>query len=95
MVWTVDEKIPRKEKIPVPASGMRNYFNWVRAFRGTNTNPIAALNLEDVAWDNDYEILQGGRGDIHSLRLNQGQRVYFVLDEFSQTVKILCIGRHI
>lgn len=93
--WHVDDSKPRHDyehhhHIPVPAAGMRQYYEWRRALMAGHHPKSAA----DLTGDTHFEHLRGAQKDQCSIRLSQEHRVFFQIDERHRIVTVRKIGGH-
>ena len=70
------------------------YNNWIRAIRGGKDPKTAA-----ASWDSDYEVLKtitvsGKKVKLCSVRLTQGDRVYFAQNDSTMICEVRKVGSH-
>lgn len=71
----------------IEASQGRTYYEFRRAVRDQGMHPRAASeSMGHLGYEN--------LGNCYSIRLSGGHRVYFTVDEPSQTVTVLQVGGH-
>ena len=96
MAWSVANPISEeykrnpKNKVAVPAAGMRKFHDWCREIEKDIHPKLAA----DMAGDLNYEQLGGRLRGQYTIRLSQEHRVGFTIDETNRVVTIFHIGGH-
>jgi hypothetical protein len=87
MPWSIDDS--NAQATPqLPAACGRTYYAWRRAIRDEHLHPREAA--EQVG-DTDYETYGNDR---YTIRLSQGHRVYFLVDEGEEQVTVVKVGTH-
>lgn len=87
MPWTIDDSHARGTPNLPNACG-RNYYAWRRLVRDHQMHPSEAA---DQVGDAHYESYGG---DKYTIRLSQGHRVYFLVDEGEEHVTVVKVGTH-
>lgn len=94
-MWTINDDKPRRifegdKHTPVPAAGMRKYYEWRRLIHAEHRHPKDAA---ERVGDLNYKKLSGAMNQ-HEIRLTQGHRATFTINNERQHVEVLRIGGH-
>jgi hypothetical protein len=88
MAWTLEDSRAQTTE-NLPAACGRTYYAWRRAINENGQHPRDAA--ESVG-DCHYENLGANR---YSIRLSQAHRVFFVVDEGNEEVRVKKVGTHL
>jgi mRNA-degrading endonuclease RelE of RelBE toxin-antitoxin system len=87
MVWMLN-KNGKTPIVPLNATEQKNLNTFMNNIRAGQDPKSAADD-----WDSDYKML-AGRAGVWQIRLSQGKRVMFEVNQATQVVKILEVGGH-
>lgn len=93
-MWTLDDTRPqrayaRNSSTLVPSAAMNNYYAWRRLVRADTHPREAARRVGDL----NYKPLSGTTGQ-YEIRLSQGHRATFTVNESTEQVVVYQIGGH-
>lgn len=89
MPWTIDDTTATATP-NLPRTCARTYYAWRRDIRDNGNSPKDAA---EAVGDAHYEKYQGG-GSRYTIRLSQRHRVWFNVDEVSESVVVRKVGTH-